>query len=78
MVWYFSCDVSLLSHPNCDRFPLPDIPNGWTPNPRRVWEDDKENRDVDPKLPARTIGDPVDHRTWKTGITADQVRSNYS
>lgn len=53
-----------------DRFPLPDIPNGWTPNPRRVWESNKENREVDSQqLPQG----PVDHHAWKTGITADQV-----
>ncbi|KAH8116377.1 hypothetical protein DFH11DRAFT_1876226 [Phellopilus nigrolimitatus] len=24
-------------------FPLPEVPKGWEPNPRRVWEQDKEN-----------------------------------
>ena len=25
------------------RFPPPAVPKGWSPDPRRVWEQDKEN-----------------------------------
>ena len=33
------------------RFPLPDIPIGWKPDPRRVWAEDKENAQEPPPPP---------------------------
>ena len=58
-----------------DRFPLPDIPQGWTPNPQRVWNADvnanKENVEQ-PKPPSQS--GPLSHEKWRrSGITADQV-----
>lgn len=55
-------------------FPLPDIPQGWTPNPQRVWSADanvnKENVEQ-PKLPSQN--GPLPHEKWRrSGITADQ------
>ncbi|KAJ7663790.1 hypothetical protein DFH06DRAFT_1295824 [Mycena polygramma] len=46
-------------------FPLPDIPKGWKPDPRRVW--DKENT---PK--AEGASQPTPEKWSRTGISADQ------
>ncbi|OAX37659.1 hypothetical protein K503DRAFT_719455 [Rhizopogon vinicolor AM-OR11-026] len=52
-------------------FPIPEVPQGWTPNPTRVWEkekagsNDKENEAI---LPSQ----PQAHAQWKAGISADQ------
>ncbi|KAF9234104.1 hypothetical protein BU15DRAFT_53028 [Melanogaster broomeanus] len=54
-------------------FPLSEIPKGWTPNPKGVWErekatgGDKENVARFP-LPS----EPQSYAQWKTGISADQ------
>ncbi|THH28376.1 hypothetical protein EUX98_g5824 [Antrodiella citrinella] len=50
-------------------FPLPDVPAGWTPNPRRVWDADnnKENNTADWR------DQPKSHAEWKSGqLSADQ------
>ncbi|KAJ6606998.1 hypothetical protein B0H10DRAFT_573183 [Mycena sp. CBHHK59/15] len=48
-------------------FPLPDIPKGWKPDPKRIW--DKENA---PKLDDPSQSSAV-HEKWnKAGISADQ------
>ncbi|KAG0694131.1 hypothetical protein DFH29DRAFT_961354 [Suillus ampliporus] len=51
-------------------FPLPDIPKDWTPNPKRVWEQEKANsRDKENAAiphPSQT------HAQWKAGISANQ------
>jgi len=55
------------------RFPMPELPKGWTPNPKRVWEKektgsgDKENEAIPPP------SQPQPHAKWKGGISADQV-----
>jgi len=55
------------------RFPLPDVPKGWTPNPKQVWErataDDtnKENAATGASSQVQT------HAQWKIGITPDEV-----
>lgn len=49
------------------RFPLPDVPSGWKPDPNRVWG--KEN--VSNDRPAAS--EPTSHSKWKSGISADQV-----
>ena len=57
------------------RFPIPDIPKGWTPDPRRVWvtdTSDKENDNVRLLQPSA----PQDHRAWMKGKTADEVCDN--
>ncbi|KAG1771048.1 hypothetical protein EV702DRAFT_1137589 [Suillus placidus] len=54
------------------RFPIPDVPKDWTPNPKLVWErekansKDKENAAIPP--PSQTQS----HAQWKTGISANQ------
>ncbi|KDR80804.1 hypothetical protein GALMADRAFT_135911 [Galerina marginata CBS 339.88] len=49
-------------------FPVPDVPSGWKPNPRRLWAVDKEN--------VETLASPPDdqsHVQWKKSkISADQ------
>ncbi|TDL23705.1 hypothetical protein BD410DRAFT_746466 [Rickenella mellea] len=52
-------------------YPLPEVPKGWSPDPRRVWEKDKENIVTSGQPPAVP---PItsDHASWKRGITADQ------
>ena len=55
------------------RFPIPDIPKGWKPDPKRVWErnKNKENENIASlKLP---VQGPVPHRKWKKGISADEA-----
>ena len=52
------------------RFPVPEIPPGWQPDPRRVWAADKENipRQEEPPREAQS------HAQWKRSkISADQV-----
>ncbi|KDQ61939.1 hypothetical protein JAAARDRAFT_190648 [Jaapia argillacea MUCL 33604] len=52
-------------------FPLPDIPKGWKPDPRRVWAKDKENREkVD--LATKKPHEKMTHAQWKAGVTPDQ------
>ncbi|KAJ8514295.1 hypothetical protein ONZ45_g8158 [Pleurotus djamor] len=50
-------------------FPLPDPPQGWKPDPRRVWGKEKENQ------PSQPVAPPLPTHTgpgkWKTTITAD-------
>ncbi|TFK92456.1 hypothetical protein K466DRAFT_480570 [Polyporus arcularius HHB13444] len=56
-------------------FPLPDVPPGWQPNPKRVWEQgkNKENEGATadrmggPRQPAQS------HASWKTSqLSADE------
>lgn len=50
-------------------FPLPDVPTGWRPDPRRVWASDKEN--VQPPEPRPQA--PIPYGKWKeSGKTADE------
>ncbi|EIN06259.1 hypothetical protein PUNSTDRAFT_145550 [Punctularia strigosozonata HHB-11173 SS5] len=53
-------------------FPLPDVPAGWKPDPKRVWTSkwDKENMD-DPKKRLADEG-PKSHHDWKRGVSADE------
>ncbi|KAG6879940.1 hypothetical protein C0992_009298 [Termitomyces sp. T32_za158] len=46
-------------------FPIPDVPTGWRPNPRRVWEKDKEKENV----PSTSRNAP---RGRDSKITADE------
>ncbi|KAI0714194.1 hypothetical protein C8T65DRAFT_707738 [Cerioporus squamosus] len=56
-------------------FPLPDVPPGWQPNPKRVWEQgkDKEN---EPAISDRTRGiqhPAQSHAAWKASqLSADE------
>jgi hypothetical protein len=50
---------------NLDRYPLPDVPKGWAPDPRRVWDNDKNKENIQkPSHPGK----------WKSEISAEQVR----
>ncbi|GBE86697.1 G patch domain-containing protein [Sparassis crispa] len=53
-------------------FALPEVPKGWTPNPRRVWDKNDHDENVDT---ARTAvkHPPKTHGDWKSSfISADQ------
>ncbi len=55
------------------RFPIPDVPPGWKPNPRRVW--DKENAPVSNKGKQRADPKTMSHAQWKNSLlSADEVR----
>ena len=55
------------------RFPFPDIPPGWTPDPRRVWDADKNKENVDA---TQRRDQPQSHAEWKKNkLSADQVRA---
>ncbi|GLB41621.1 putative protein of unknown function (DUF1604) [Lyophyllum shimeji] len=48
-------------------FPLPDVPDGWTPDPRRVWDRYQSKEHLPPPAePTKIEG------AWDTKITADQ------
>ena len=52
------------------RFPLPDVPTDWKPDPRRVWAKDKENIQEPPPPSAAAQS----HAQWKKSkISAGQV-----
>ncbi|KAH7922217.1 hypothetical protein BV22DRAFT_1070870 [Leucogyrophana mollusca] len=57
-------------------FPIPDVPPGWTPNPRRVWEQEKlkegDKENLSTGQPPYIPSQPQTHAQWKTGISADQ------
>jgi G patch domain-containing protein 1 len=50
---------------------LPELPKGWTPDPRRLWEKDKEN------IAGDTISDATAAKTGKgrgkSELTAGEV-----
>ncbi|KAL0953926.1 hypothetical protein HGRIS_005091 [Hohenbuehelia grisea] len=46
-------------------FPLPEPPSGWRPDPRRVWNSDKEN------IQAQEPPEPSGHGRWKNNVSAD-------
>lgn len=54
------------------RFPLPDVPKDWTPDPRRVWATDPSIKEGAKKTAEQQR--PTDHRAWLAGKTADEVR----
>ncbi len=57
------------------RFPIPDVPPGWKPNPRRVW--DKENAPVSDKGKQRADPKTMSHAQWKNSLlSADEVRTS--
>ena len=54
------------------RFPLPDVPPGWTPNPKSLWasEDPEKKNLQSPRPPSG----PEPHGNWmRSNISADQV-----
>lgn len=59
------------------RFPLPDIPQGWKPNPRSLWDGNNENTTAPPPLPTAQHAqvEAQSHAKWKSSqLSADQVR----
>ncbi|KZT25345.1 hypothetical protein NEOLEDRAFT_1178454 [Neolentinus lepideus HHB14362 ss-1] len=52
-------------------YPIPDVPKGWKPDPRRVWEKDKENREKTQQQ-VQGLSKSATHQQWKTGVTPDQ------
>ena len=59
-----------------NRFPLPKVPEGWSPDTRRVWEKDKENKENEAggaPAPPRTETGVTSHSYRRAGMTADQV-----
>ena len=52
-----------------DRYPLPDVPNGWAPDPRRVWARDSNKENIE--KPPQPIPAPG---KWNSAISAEQVR----
>ncbi|KAI0642017.1 hypothetical protein C8Q79DRAFT_918392 [Trametes meyenii] len=56
-------------------FPLPDVPAGWKPNPRRVWEQakNKENLSADQDTQRKGPQPPLSHAAWKSSqLSADE------
>ncbi|KAI5995585.1 hypothetical protein EDD15DRAFT_608141 [Pisolithus albus] len=54
-------------------FPIPDVPQGWTPDPKQVWDQTKSrNSDKENVIPTAVPSKPQTHAQWKTGITPDQ------
>jgi hypothetical protein len=74
----FSIFMSFKPIPSNSRYPMPDLPEGWSPNPKRLWEKDKENLDTSSKkendAPSGLVPtQPPSHAQWKTGISANEV-----
>lgn len=54
-------------------FPIPDVPQGWTPDPKQVWEQTKSHiNDKENVTPIAIPSKPQTHAQWKAGITPDQ------
>ncbi|KAG7094176.1 hypothetical protein E1B28_007785 [Marasmius oreades] len=51
-------------------FPLPDIPKGWQPNPKKLW--DQEGPDKENIKKEEISNGPVPHHTWKSGMSAEE------
>jgi G patch domain-containing protein 1 len=51
------------------RFPLPDVPTGWKPDPRRVWQNDKSDKEnsIADVPPASSTSS-----SWRNNLSADQ------
>ena len=63
------------------RYPLPEIPAGWKPDPKRVWvqnqtqPSDSVNKE-NLNQAATAASGPMPHSKWKTsGLSADEVRT---
>ncbi|KIK11571.1 hypothetical protein PISMIDRAFT_19413 [Pisolithus microcarpus 441] len=54
-------------------FPIPDVPQGWTPDPKQVWDQTKSrNNDKENVTPTTVPSKPQTHAQWKAGIAPDQ------
>ncbi|PSS31123.1 hypothetical protein PHLCEN_2v2347 [Hermanssonia centrifuga] len=57
-------------------FPLPDIPKGWKPNPKRVWELDK-NKENQTSLKGKERAEPPKtHAEWKKSLLSADERGS--
>ncbi|KAK2464006.1 hypothetical protein APHAL10511_003950 [Amanita phalloides] len=50
-------------------FPSPEVPPGWKPDPKRVWDSDPNKDNVRTQ---ETESGPLPHHKWKTGMTAEE------
>ena len=57
------------------RFEPPLIPANWSPDPTRVWESKWDLQAKNQDAVTAPVGSAA---SWKTKMTADQVRANYS
>ncbi|KAI0825617.1 hypothetical protein BC629DRAFT_1578337 [Irpex lacteus] len=55
-------------------FPIPDVPPGWKPNPRGVW--DKENAPASDKGKQRADPKTMSHAQWKNSLLSADERGN--
>lgn len=53
------------------RFDPPEVPEGWTADPSRVWDSTQEGGASNKP----GSGPASSHQQWKTGISADEVRT---
>ncbi|KAI6164528.1 hypothetical protein EDD17DRAFT_1755044 [Pisolithus thermaeus] len=54
-------------------FPIPDVPQGWTPDPKQVWEQAKTHtNDKENVTPIAVPSKSQTHAQWKAGVTPDQ------
>lgn len=55
------------------RYPLPDIPPGWKPDPERVWSQNQGQGNPDKENVKQN--DSMSHEKWKAStLSAEQVR----
>ncbi|KAF8722671.1 hypothetical protein AX14_009686 [Amanita brunnescens Koide BX004] len=50
-------------------FPGPEVPPGWTPNPKRVWDNDPNKENIQAQA---TKSEPLPYHKWKTGMSAEE------
>ena len=55
------------------RFPMPDVPEGWIPNPKRVWQQATADDFNKENTATNTASQFQTHSQWKIGITPDEV-----
>lgn len=56
------------------RYPFPEIPKGWKPDPRRVWNADKDKENLTAPRQDRDVKQPLSRAEWKESqLSADQV-----
>ena len=61
----------VVSREKC-RFPIPDVPPGWTPNPKSLWaSEDHEKENL--QLPRPPSGPEPHGKSRRSNISADQV-----
>lgn len=51
-------------------FTVPEVPEGWKPNPKRVWESDPNKENV--QAQAEKLKEPMTYHKWKTGMSSDE------